>query len=288
MSFSDILALLEILVTILFGYYITHWVSVRDTRTRSVKDIYLSQLSGIKKQVDSFFKDLFDGKLKGRTIADWYGHQQNSLTCFDEGLRMALPIRKEKIEDVVNEIHETITGSKYYNDHFREKKYILTKDEQVVMTELKNRVDRSFNEYVVQINNSRQYYFWETLKQNYRFDVEYFKSSEKKCPRFNALKIRLLKALPYIVAVIVLALVIRGTYASYRSSFLEEQRRQNVLESGINKMLDKADSVNESLHSITLGFYGEFQRDSSLLDIISKDLEKEKQLLRELHNALQH
>ena len=113
MSFSDILALVEILVTILFGYYITHWVSVRDTRTRSVKDLYLNQLADIKKNVDTFFKDLFEGKLKGRTIADWYGHQQTSLTCFDEGLRMALPIRKEKLEDVVNRIHEEITGSNF-------------------------------------------------------------------------------------------------------------------------------------------------------------------------------
>lgn len=250
MSFSDILALLEIIVTILFGYYITHRVSVRDTRTRSVKDIYLNQLSEIKKRVDDFFDNLFAGKMKGRTIADWYGNQQNSLTCFDEGLRLALPIRKNKLEDIVNEIHETITGSEYYNDHFNEKKYELTNNERAKMLDLKNKVDKSFNEYVVQINNSRQYYFWETVKQNYLFDLEYFKSTETKWPKWCAIRIRCVKFLPYVLAVFVLFVVIRGTYISYKGNAEHEQSRQETLETGIDKLLERIDATNESLKSI--------------------------------------
>ncbi len=212
MSFSDILALLEILVTILFGYYITHWVSVRDTRTRSVKDLYLNQLSDIKKRVDTFFDDLFAGKLNGRTIAYWYGNQQNSLTCFDDGLRLALPIRKVKLEDIVNEIHETITGSEYFNDNFNQEKYELTNEECAKMLALKNKVDKSFNEYVVQINNSRQYYVWENLKHNYMFDLEYFRSIEAKWPKWCAIRIRCVKLIPYVITFLVLFFVIKGTY----------------------------------------------------------------------------
>ena len=281
MNFSDILALLEILVTILFGYYITHWVTVRDTRTRSVKDLYIGQLSAIKKQVDTFFHDLFDGKLKGRTIADWYGHQQNNLTCFDEGLRLALPIRKEKLEDIVNRIHETITGSDYYNDNFKKSKYILTKDEQAKMLELKASVDKSFNEYVVQINNSRQYYFWETIKQNYRFDVEYFKVNKKCNPKWEALKIRLQKLIPYIVSLIAIVLIVRGTYASYRETLKEEHELQDTYSVGIERLIEKADELNRTLTTISDGITIENSNDSTLHSIIVKDLEKEKQILKE-------
>lgn len=282
MSFSDILALLEILVTILFGYYITHWVTVRDTRTRSVKDLYLGQLTDIKKNVDKFFDDLFAGKLKGRTIADWYGHQQNALTCFDDGLRLALPIRKEKLEDIVNRIHEIITGSEFYNDNFKRSKYILTKDEQAKMLDLKNSVDKSFNEYVVQINNSRQYYFWETIRQNYLFDVEYFKVSEGKHPCWEAIKIRGLKLLPYLVAFIVVVLLVKGTYNSYKDNLAEEQQRQDAYSDCIERLIEKTDQLNTTLNAISGEIAVENSNDSTLLQIIMKDLEKEKQILREL------
>lgn len=282
MSFSDILALAEILVTILFGYYITHWVTVRDTRTRSVKDLYLGQLSDIKKQVDSFFRDLFDGKLKGRTIADWYGHQQNALTCFDEGLRLALPIRKEKLEDVVNRIHETITGSDYYNDNFNKKKYVLTNDEQAKMLDLKSKVDKSFNEYVVQINNSRQYYFWETIKQNYFFDVEYFKVEQRHYPHWDAVKIRGLKLLPYVAALIAIVLIVKGTYTSYRTNVNDENKRQEIYNNSINKLIEETDRLNNTLTTISEEISIDNGNDTTLYQIIEKDLEKEKQILREL------
>lgn len=286
MSFSDILALLEILVTILFGYYITHWVSVRDTRTRSVKDLYLNQLSDIKKRVDSFFDDLFSGKLKGRTIADWYGNQQNSLTCFDEGLRLALPIRKVKLEDVVNEIHETITVSDYYNDHFNKKKYKLTNDERVKMLTLKNKVDKSFNEYVVQINNSRQYYFWETLKQNYRFDLEYFRSIEAKWPRWCALRIRCVKILPYLMAALVLFFVIKGTYKSYKGNAEQEQNRQETLESSVDKLIERVDSVNESLKLIVGEMENVSEHDSLLIQAIRINTNKEGQIIQGIQELM--
>lgn len=274
MNFSDILALLEILVTILFGYYITHWVTVRDTRTRSVKDLYLGQLSDIKKRCDTFFHDLFDGKLKGRTIADWYGHQQSALTCFDDGLRMALPIRKEKLEDIVNRIHETITGSEYYNDNFNKKKYMLTKDEQAKMLDLKNRVDKSFNEYVVQINNSRQYYFWETLKQNYWFDVEYFKVNEKRNPQWDALKIRGLKLLPYVFVFVAVVMVVRGAYKSYSDNLVEEKQRQEIFNAGIDKLIEKANELNSTLSTISEEISIENSNDTTLHRLLENDFLK--------------
>ena len=281
MSFSDILALIEILVTILFGYYITHWVTVRDTRTRSVKDLYLTQLSDIKKQVDSFFHNLFDGELKGQTIAAWYGHQQNALTCFDEGLRMALPIRKERLEDIVNRIHETITGSDYFNDHFYNKKYILTKDEQAKMLDLKAKVDKSFNEYVVQINNSRQYYHWETIKQNYLFDVEYFKVDQKFHPCWNALKIRGLSLLPYIVALIAIVLIVLGTYTSYKTNVNDESHRKEMYNNSLNRLIEEIGRINSTLTTMSEELTINNSNDSILYQMLEDDLLRKKQMQRD-------
>lgn len=243
MSLSDLLGIIEIVVTILFGYYITHRVSVRDTRIRSVKDLYLSQLNEIKKNVDSFFEDLFEGKLQGRTIADWYGHQQSSLICFDEGLRMSLRIRKEKLEDVVNRIHEEITGSDFYNDNFNKKQYILSNSEQAKMFELKCRIDRSFNEYVVHINNSRQYYFWETIKQNYCFDVDFYTCCKKcKRPHLRAVIVRFTKTSLFFMALLI------STYLLF-NLFLSSKNKTNIeyTEDSIEKCSDSIIDNNDSI-----------------------------------------
>lgn len=249
MNISDILGVVEIVVTILFGYYITHRVSVRDTRIRTVKDLYLSQLNDIKKNVDYFFDSLFKGKLQGRAIADWYGHQQSSLICFDEGLRMSLRIRKEKLEDVVNKIHEEITGSDFYNDNFNKKNYILSNTEQAKMLELKYRIDKSFNEYVVHINNSRQYYFWETIKQNYCFDVDYYTNCKKsKYPNFRAITVRFVKVLVFSVALFISTYLIYDIFIS-SSNKTNLDLNENPLEcySDTNVIIDDSIAVSEDI-----------------------------------------
>lgn len=38
MEISDIISIVEIIVTLILGYYISHWIAVKDQRTRSVKE----------------------------------------------------------------------------------------------------------------------------------------------------------------------------------------------------------------------------------------------------------
>lgn len=258
MDVSDILVLIEILVTILVGYYITHWVSIRDTRTRMVKDFYISELKIIKKEVDSFFSDLFNSKLNGRKIADWYGHQQQALTCFDEGLRMALPIKKIKLEDVVNSIHETITGSEYFNDHFKDRKYQMNCEEKSKVIELQERTNQAFNEYLVQINNSRQFYSWELILQNFKYDLEYFHSIKHKSPKFIAVGIRFLKIIPHIAVFCLVILGGRKIYALYnekqeedRKEYMRTIKLQETLIEEITKQNAAFEDVRESLRDIS-------------------------------------
>lgn len=282
MSFSDLLSLIEILVTILFGYYITHWVTVRDTRTRSVKDLYLEQLNDIKKSVDSFFNDLFDCKLNGRTIADWYGHQQEKLICFDEGLRLALPIRKRKIEEIVNDIHEEVTGSDYYNDHFKDRKYQMNKAEQVKMNALRAKVDKAFNEYIIQINNSRQYYFWEVIKQNYRFDLDYFKSQNVKSPELRAVRIRLQKSFPYLVFISIVILIFIGAHHSFSSAEEETLKRDSTNDAHMERLLEEVNTLDESINRITEEIKEGTKTDSCLMRSIVIQTKEVQRIRRDL------
>lgn len=273
MTLSDLLSLVEIFVTILFGYYITHWVTVRDTRTRSVKELYLNQLSDIKKRVDFFFSDLLDGKLKWRDVADWYGHQQNALTNFDDGLRLALPIRKRKLEDIVNDIHESITGSDYFNENFKKKKYELNNDEKAKVLALKGTVDKAFNEYVVQINNSRQYYFWETIRQNYNFDKAFFNDEGSAHPKWDATKIRIWKSLPYIFALIVIFFLMRNSYKIYIDRIAEEKQHQEMINVIADNAFKKIDSLTITLKGVIQELDNSRSMDSCQTEALNREIE---------------
>lgn len=55
MTIADFLTFVGIVVSIVFGFIITHFYSIRDTRTRVLKDYYIEQVKNIKGRVDHFF-----------------------------------------------------------------------------------------------------------------------------------------------------------------------------------------------------------------------------------------
>ena len=250
MSISDILAFFDIFVTILLGYYITHRVNVRDSRTRMVKEHYIYELKTIRSMVDSFFLDLYKGNLDGRQISDWYGHQQQILTSFDDGLRMALPIKKKKIEDVVNSIHETITGSDYFNDHFADEHYRMDNAEKPVVIRLQENVNTEFNEYLVQINNSRQFNLWELIRERFKYELQYHQSIKVKCPRCKIFCIWSIKFIAYLLIILFLASLCFKAYASYKEKLEEDKMKfeQEILyRESISRELIKQNSKFEEL-----------------------------------------
>lgn len=180
MELSEFLSIVEICVTILVGYYLSHWVSVRDSQTRALKDYYIEMLKSIRIEVDNFFNNLLADKLTPQKIASWYGSHQDELTRFDNGLRMALPINKRLLSDVINDIHEQITGSDDYNDKYRKNKYIPSAAERVEIAKLRQQVDASFNDYIVSINNSRQFAWYQIFWQRISSDFEYCWNNKSK------------------------------------------------------------------------------------------------------------
>lgn len=62
MTFSDFMSAIGIITSIVFGFYITHWHSIKDARTRVLKDYYIDQVKAIKGRTDKFFHQIAWGK----------------------------------------------------------------------------------------------------------------------------------------------------------------------------------------------------------------------------------
>jgi hypothetical protein len=224
MEISDIISIVEIIVTLILGYYISHWMAVKDQRTRSVKDYYIKSLCSMHDEVDDFFKQVLSGHMYGRTISDWYGNHEEKLMSFDEGVRMALPLRKKKLSDIINDIHSSITGSEFFNDHFYDESIIYTNQEKVRLIALKQSTESEFNEYIIQINNSRQKNFLETFIQNFRLENKYHREVKNaRWPYLYTCKNRILKGLPLLIILCFIIWVINDAINSYQIHQDEEK-----------------------------------------------------------------
>lgn len=71
MTIADFLTFIGIVVSIVFGFIITRFCSIKDARTRMIKDYYIEQLKQIKSRVDKFYHRVAFGKLSARKIILW-------------------------------------------------------------------------------------------------------------------------------------------------------------------------------------------------------------------------
>lgn len=251
MEISDIISIVEIIVTLILGYYISHWIAVKDQRTRSVKDYYIKSLCSMHDEVDDFFKQVLSGHMNGRSISDWYGNHEEKLMSFDEGVRMALPIRKKKLSDIINDIHSSITGSEFFNDHFYDDELIYTNQEKVRLIALKQNTESEFNEYIIQINNSRQKNFLETFAQNFRLESKYYREVKNaRYPYLYTFKNRILKGLPLFIILCFIVWVISESINSYRMHQNEEnleRKRIDHIQNQISRCLNQQEILLEKI-----------------------------------------
>lgn len=250
MEMSDLLSLAEIAVTIIVGYYISHWIAVKDQRTRSVKDYYISQLQEIRKDVDSFFREMLGGNLNCRAISDWYGNQEGRLNSFDEGLRLALPLRKKKLAEIIDAVHRNITGTEFFNNHFYDHSLIFQNEEKVNVLRNKFYIDQALNEYIVQINNSRPKNTLETLWQNFVLENDYHKNvRNKKYPCLSTLWNRFLKLLPYMAILLFFFFFAKVAWSSYQKHELEVENEKQFRDSLMLDMNSHVKAQSKAMNS---------------------------------------
>lgn len=109
MTYSDLLSSISILTSIVFGFYITHWYSIRDSRTRVVKDYYIEQVKGIKGRVDKFFHQVAWGQKSARYIISWNKHIDLDIDSIDNGVRKVLDIHIASFGDLLATFYQEIT-----------------------------------------------------------------------------------------------------------------------------------------------------------------------------------
>lgn len=177
MSLSDILTVLEILITVVVGFYLAHWYSVRDSQHRAVKDYYINLLSEYQKQAEEIFRGVLSSDVSGRTLLAKIDGLESALEGFDEDLRRALPVKLKPIQESIGDVMDELTNLNDINEQFDNEAYHLGTNDIISVRQLSRAAHRWFGIYINQININHGHHVWHELLNNVKNTIEYYRGS---------------------------------------------------------------------------------------------------------------
>lgn len=173
MGIADFLNFIGIIVSIILGFFVSHYHSIKDTRTRALKDYYIEEVKDLKKRVDSFFHDISFGESSFSEVVDWYGHMIIDEKGIEDGVRKSFDLQIGRVADILDRYYGEITNWDDYNDQYSYPKYTPTNEHRHRLSQMKYEMDVFLNDYLSHINHANNYPIWKTqyrrIKQSYSF-----------------------------------------------------------------------------------------------------------------------
>lgn len=193
MTIADILTFAGIVVSIVVGFFITHLNSVRDIRTRALKDYYIEQLKAIKGRVDKFYHQIAFGKSSFKKVVNWYEHIRLDITSIDKGIRQSLDLQIDEFGDILYNYYDEITGWEDFNNQYRNSHYHPTTECKEKLHRMKYEIDEFLNNYIQHVNQANNYPIWITQKNRINQSISYFRKKGCRYPILRAWRERIEK-----------------------------------------------------------------------------------------------
>lgn len=228
MTISDYINLLAIIVAIVVGFFITHWYSVRDTRTRVIKDFYIEQIKSIKGRVDQYLRKLVWGTLSARQFISWYYNIDLDIKGLDKGLRYSLDIRRKELGKIIGDAFDVITNLEDFNNQFSANKVSLgVRDKEIVKKTISN-LDDDINMYIAVVNHANTYGLFTVQKKKMAETKRYYEEIGHRYPMLKAWQERLQKHWKEITVFFALFIGLTVLYCKLKSD--KEESNPHILE----------------------------------------------------------
>jgi hypothetical protein len=175
MQIADILTFIGIVVSIVFGFFVTHFYSIKDTRTRVIKDYYIGQINEVKGRVASFFHTVAFGKSSFRKVLSWYEHVSIDVKGIDKGVRKSLDLQIAELSDVLDRYYGEITNWDDFNNQYSSSNYVPITAHKARLLQMKYEIDEFFNDYVCHINHANNYPIWTIQYRRIQQSFHYYR-----------------------------------------------------------------------------------------------------------------
>ncbi|MFK2574885.1 hypothetical protein ACIXQX_14095 [Bacteroides fragilis] len=242
MTIADILTFVGIAVSIIFGFFVTHICSIRDTRTRVLKDYYIEQVKGIKGRVGDFFHKVAFGKGSFRKVVSWYDHLAIDVKGTDQGVRKSLDLQIAEFMDILDQYYGEITNWEDFNNQYSASRYIPSTEHKSRLLQMKYEIDEFLNDYVHHINQSNNYPIWKVQYRRIKQSYYYYKGKGYKCAFCRSIWERTEKH--FWECIIVLAIIGITIFLISKVSI----EKKDDLYTPLNNISNKQDSIYREIH----------------------------------------
>lgn len=250
MSFSDILTILEILISVVVGFYLAHWYSVRDTQHRAVKDYYITMLSNLQADCEFIFHGVLNSSISGAELLSAIDDLDSALEGFDEDLRRALPIKLKKLQDLIGDVTDKLTDLNDINVQLYQQQFNLGINDRITVRQLSKEAHRHFGVYINQININPGHHVWHELWSNIRNTFSFFKARHSTFPILRTLWSLLCAFWTRLLMLFILLLLIFGVWKSYRNQSLNDENEKKSLQEWRNSVIREMKIHNTILEQI--------------------------------------
>lgn len=155
---TDIISIINILVTALVGIYIAHIVQKNLVVNRAVKDYFIKECQEIKSNYSKFFTDLDAQHLRADYVIRWFKIMTDKVENFESTVCYEYNIQLNLLA-YHNKIKVFLTGSPVFNEQFS-KTTCIKLDSQTFyeITEHHKVLSKIFTESIVKINRANLKY----------------------------------------------------------------------------------------------------------------------------------
>lgn len=245
MTFSDFISAIGIITSIVFGFFITHWYSIKDSRTRTLKDYYIDQIKAIKGRTDAFFHQVAFGKSSAKKIVSWYNHISQDIDAIDNGMRKVLDIHMMPFGDRLSELYTEITRWEDYNDQYYDTNFNPSTVHAQRLLAMLSQVDDFLNTYIDHINQSNNYSIWTVQIRKIKQNKEFYSSQNKKFPWVRAVFERIGKH--FWEMSFSIAMILGCVYVCCN---LKKEEQKEKLSPSLMRIASKQDSIYRAIYDL--------------------------------------
>lgn len=249
MELSDFLAILDIVVTVLIGFVITHMVAVRDSRTRAIKDYYIQELASIKTDINAFYSELLKGELEAKDIMGWYPATRNRVSVFDTAIRKTFRINEGRITQKLFQNYKNITDCTDFNNNYNHGKINFQASTKRVIGENEKQLYMLIERTLYDINNVKARDYIERKCLEFKSHYLYYRIDESKTKIDACLGIvkDWLCSHKTNILVIVLLLILMLVLRPYLKQFIKKGGNDSAQTEEIVQRLDSLNSAVKEL-----------------------------------------
>jgi len=178
MELSDFLNIVGIIITIIFGFIITHWNSVKDSQTRSIKNYYIDWIKQIQNEVDHILSQSICKEISSKKVVSWYDYYNCYIDDFDISVRKDLPIRIEKLFNKIDDIYYNLTMAEGFNADYDNDGFTLDNESHIMIVQMKKNLDLLFSKYIGLINNIPPKNSIKTFWDAFLDDLSYYRNEK--------------------------------------------------------------------------------------------------------------